>query len=264
MITSGQNSKIKLVRALLGRAKERCDANAFVVEGVRLVEELETRDWRIRYVLCDASLSNRGRSLVERLRSRLIEVEEISERLMQSLSDTEAPQGILAVVEISNLPILRQAQDGVSNSLNFVIIPDQIRDPGNLGTLLRTAAAGGVQAVLLPPETTDAFAPKVVRAGMGAHFRLPIHAMLWDEIRAQTNGLQIFLADMDGKACWETDLRQPLALIIGGEAEGASDEARKLAAHKISIPMAGNVESLNAGVAGSVLMFEVVRQRYGY
>ena len=106
--------------------------------------------------------------------------------------------------------------------------PIKIRDPGNLGTLLRTAAAAGVQAVLLPPETTDAFAPKVVRSGMGAHFRLPIHSMSWDEINqvVKLAGLQVFLADMDGQSCWETDLRQPLALIIGGEADGAS-ESRK-------------------------------------
>jgi TrmH family RNA methyltransferase len=96
---------------------------------------------------------------------------------------------------------------------------------------------------------------------MGAHFRLPIYSLKWEEIEAQTQGLEIYIADMDGKPCWETDLRQPLVLIIGGEAEGASKEARKLATQKISIPMAGNVESLNAGVAGSVLMFEVVRQR---
>jgi TrmH family RNA methyltransferase len=96
---------------------------------------------------------------------------------------------------------------------------------------------------------------------MGAHFRLPIQSMPWEEIQEQIKDLQVYLADMDGQSCWETDLRQPLALIIGGEAEGASDEARKLATQKISIPMAGNVESLNAGVAGSVLMFEVVRQR---
>jgi TrmH family RNA methyltransferase len=147
--------------------------------------------------------------------------------------------------------------------LNFILIPDQIRDPGNLGTLLRSAAATGVQAVLLPPETTDAFAPKVLRAGMGAHFRVPIREMSWEEIRevGKLSGLQVYLAEMNGKSCWETDLQQPLALIIGSEAEGASDEARNLATQKISIPMAGDVESLNAGAAGSVLMFEVVRQR---
>lgn len=253
MITSSQNSKIKLVRALLGRAKERREANAFVVEGVRLVEEATNSNWRFRFVLYDETLNERGRSLVEGLKSRGVDVEMVSDSLMKSLSETETPQGILAVLQFSILPI--------PDSLNLVLIPDQIRDPGNLGTLLRSAAATGVQAILLPPETADAFASKVVRSGMGAHFRLSIHSMSWDEIKAQTKGLQVYLADMEGQSCWETDLRQPLALIVGGEAEGASEEARKITTQNISIPMAGNVESLNAGVAGSVLMFEVIRQR---
>jgi len=253
VITSSQNSKIKLVRALLGRAKERREANAFVVEGVRLIGEAVNSNWEFRFVLYDETLSERGKSQVESLKSRGVDVEMISESLMKSLSETETPQGILAVLEFKQLPL--------TNSLDFVLIPDQIRDPGNLGTLLRSAAATGVHTVLLPPETTDAFAPKVIRSGMGAHFRLPIHSVTWEEIKTQTKGLQIYLADMNGQSCWETDLRQPLALIVGGEAEGASEEARKLATQKISIPMTGNVESLNAGVAGSVLMFEVVRQR---
>jgi RNA methyltransferase, TrmH family len=255
MITSLQNSKIKLVRALLGRAKERREAEAFVIEGVRLVEEAANSHWEFRLALYDESLSERGKAQVQRLTSRGIDVEMVSESLMKSLSETETPQGILAVLTDSRLPI--------PDSPNFLLIPDQIRDPGNLGTLLRTAAATGAQAVLIPPETTDAFAPKVVRAGMGAHFRLPIHSMTWGEITqmSKSANLQIFLADMDGKSCWEMDLRQPLALIVGGEAEGAGEEARKLANQPISIPMMGKMESLNAGVAGSVLMFEVVRQR---
>jgi len=253
VITSTQNSKIKLVRALMGRAKERRQSNAFVVEGVRLIEEALTRDWRFEIALYDESLNERGKTLIEKLIARGAETEEVSPSLMKTLSDTETPQGILAILDDARIQI--------PDSLNFVLILDQIRDPGNLGTLLRTAAATGVQAVLLPPETTDAFAPKVVRSGMGAHFQLPIHTMKWNEIREQTKDLQIYLADMEGQSCWETDLLQPLALIIGGEAEGASEEARNLATQKISIPMAGNVESLNAAVAGSMLMFEVVRQR---
>lgn len=253
LISSSQNPKVKLVHALLGRAKERREAAAFVVDGVRLVEEAVKSHWKFRFALYDASLNARGSSLIEQLLSDGVDVEEVSEQLMKSLSETETPQGLLAVLEIDQQPIV--------HPLNFVLIPDQIRDPGNLGTLLRTAAAAGVQAVFLPPETTDAFSPKVVRSGMGAHFRLPIHSMKWEKIRRETNDLQIFLADMDGVSCWETDLHQPLALIVGSEAEGASEEARKLASRKISIPMSGDIESLNAGVAGSVLMFEVVRQR---
>lgn len=255
VITSAQNSRIKLVRALQGRAKERREANAFVVEGVRLVEEVVHSNWKVRFALFDEALNERGRSQVESLRSQGIEVEMISESLMKSLSETEMPQGILAVLDFTQLPI--------PNAPNFILIPDQIRDPGNLGTLLRSAAATGVQAVFLPPETTDAFAPKVVRSGMGAHFRLPVRSMTWEEIEqiSKSARLQMYLADMGGKSCWETDLRLPLALIVGSEAEGVSREARKLADEQISIPMKGEMESLNAGVAGSVLMFEVVRQR---
>lgn len=255
MITSNQNPKLKLVRALLGRPKERRDAGAFVVEGVRLVEEAANRNWEFQFALYDETLSGRGKLNVERLKLNGVETDEISSSLMKSISETETPQGILAVVKLAQLPI--------TNNLNFVLIPDQIRDPGNLGTLLRSAAAAGAQAVLLPPETTDAFAPKVVRSGMGAHFRLPIHTITWDEISQvlKLADLQVFLADMEGQSCWEIDLRQPLALIVGGEADGASEQARKLANQQISIPMNGNIESLNAGVAGSVLMFEVVRQR---
>jgi len=257
MITSSQNSKIKLIRALQGRAKERRDAGAFLAEGVRLVEEAVNSNWGFQFALYDESLSERGKLQVANLRSHRVDVEEVSTNIMKSLTETETPQGILAVLNDSRLPI--------PDSPNFILIPDQIRDPGNLGTLLRTAAAAGVQAVLLPPETTDAFSSKVVRSGMGAHFRLPIHSMTWDEIEkfisASHPRPQVFLADMDGQSCWETDLRQPLALVIGGEAEGASESARELANQKISIPMNGNIESLNAGAAGSILMFEVVRQR---
>ena len=271
MITSNQNPKLKLVRSLLGRPKERLEANAFVIEGVRLIEEAVSAGWKIQFALYSDGLSERGRDLINVLAAHRVDVEEVAGDLLQKVSETETPQGILAVLEFSH--------PSIPKAMNFILIPDQIRDPGNLGTLLRTAAATGVQAVFLPPETTDAFAPKVLRAGMGAHFRLPIHSLTWDAIReylsasplAQSGNnhsaevthplLPVYLADMDGQSCWETDLGKPLAVIVGGEAEGASDEARKLATQKISIPMSGKVESLNAGVAGSVLMFEVVRQR---
>jgi TrmH family RNA methyltransferase len=253
MISSSQNQKIKLARALAGRPKERHDAEAFLAEGVRLVEEAFAANWPFRFVLYSDELSERGKKLVEKLEDKKIEVEKVESSLLQALSETETSQGILAVLNDSPIPI--------PESPNFILIPDSIRDPGNLGALLRTADAAGVQAVLIPPETTDAFAPKVVRAGMGAHFRLPIQTMTWDEIQKQTKGMKLFIADKNGQSCWETDFLQPLALIVGGEAEGASEQARKLANAFVKIPMAGKTESLNAAVAGSVLMFEVMRQR---
>jgi TrmH family RNA methyltransferase len=253
MITSAQNPKLKLVRSLLGRPRQRQEAQAFIAEGVRLVEEALTANWPFRFVMVGETLSRRGRELTASLESNAIDVEPVSDALLNSISETETSQGLLAVLDYSLLP--------VPHSLDFVLIPDSIRDPGNLGTLLRTAAAAGVQAVFLPPETTDAFAPKVVRAGMGAHFRLPIQSMSWQEIRAVTASMKVYLADMAGKPCWQTDLRLPMALILGGEAEGATQPARRLADSTVSIPMPGKSESLNAAVAGAVLLFEVVRQR---
>lgn len=259
IITSSQNSKIKLARALSGRAKERREAGAFVAEGVRLVEDALDADWPFKFALYADGLSKRGLALVEKLAQKKIAVEKVESRLLDSLSDTETSQGILAVLELTNLPIPNLQN---TDPPAFVLIPDQVRDPGNLGALLRTAAAAAVEAVFIPPETADPFAPKVVRAGMGAHFRLPLLALGWDEIRARLGGLPVWLAQAGAaQTCWDADLRPPLALIVGGEADGASDQARALATSSISIPMPGKTESLNAAAAGAVLVFEVVRQR---
>jgi len=252
MITSPQNPKLKLIRSLQGRAKARRKENAFLVEGVRLLEEAVAAKWKIRFVLYDRSLSARGKELLESL--QVIEVEEVDSALLNSLSDTENPQGILAVLDSFQLSI--------PNSPDFFLILDHIRDPGNLGTLLRTAAAAGADAVILPPETADAFSPKVLRAGMGAHFHIPILSVGWDEIKDRVRDLTVYLAEMEEEVIYtEVNLQDACALVIGGEAEGASQSARDLATTKIYIPMPGEVESLNAAVAGAILLFEVVRQR---
>jgi len=254
MITSTHNSKVQLVRALLGRVKEREKQRAFVAEGVRLVEEALAAGWTFRFVLHVPDLAARARGLLRDLAAAGVELVPVTVEAMQSISETETPQGILAVLEHQKLPI--------PEPLSFAVILDSIRDPGNLGSLLRTAAAAGVQAAFLSPGTTDAFAPKAVRSGMGAHFRLPIQALDWEAIRLQVKGLQVFLADAAGTVpSWQADFLPPLALIVGGEAEGASAEARKLAPQQVYIPMPGRVESLNAAAAGAILMFEVVRRR---
>lgn len=256
MITSAHNPKIQRVRALLTRRQERDEAGLFVVEGVRLVEEAQAAGWQAELILHSQALSERGQALVSRFRSTAADIEEVPDHLMQSISGTETPQGILAV--------LRQRSLSLQPQPNFLLVIDAVRDPGNLGTLLRTAAAAGVQAVLLAPGSADAFSPKVLRSGMGAHFHLPILSLDWAEIHAlcEDASLQLFLADAEqGVSCWSLNLRQPLALIIGGEAQGASPEARQFAHHFITIPMPGQSESLNAAIAASILLFEVVRQR---
>jgi TrmH family RNA methyltransferase len=254
MITSTHNPKLQLARALLARAKDRREEGAFVAEGVRLVEEALQAGWPFRYVLFNRELSERGMELIAKLQAARVPCEEVRPEILNSISETQHSQGVLAALDFFSLP--------VPNNLTFALILDSIRDPGNLGTLLRTAAAAGVECVFLPPETADAFSPKVVRAGMGAHFHVPIRAESWQEIGKQVERLNIYVAGMEGSlSCWQADFKARTALIIGGEADGASEAARGLGGSEVAIPMPGQAESLNAAVAGGILMFEVVRQR---
>ncbi|MBN1146102.1 MAG: RNA methyltransferase [Anaerolineales bacterium] len=235
-------------------SRARRQEGVFVVEGVRLAEEALACGWPIELALHSADLDERGQALLDRFAARNVPLEQVAPHVMSAASDTETPQGILVVLQQRPLPL--------PASLEFVFIPDQMRDPGNLGSMLRSAAAAGLDAALLPPGTVDAFSPKVVRAGMGAHFRLPIHTLGWKQIRTHLESLQVYLAAAGaGLPYTQADFRRPLALIVGGEASGASAEAQALATTQIHIPMPGGGESLNAAVAAGVLLFEALRQR---
>jgi TrmH family RNA methyltransferase len=255
MITSSHNPRIQKIRDLLNNRRDRTQRQVFVLEGVRLLEEAVQAGWPLEQVYYTNTLSERGRRLLDECAQKGIPIEDVHPSIMDSLSDTETSQGLLAVAGMKELPVRKQP--------DFLLIADAVRDPGNLGTLLRTAAAAGVDLALLTPGTADAYNPKVLRAAMGAHFHLPIICASWEEIEPRyKQGRQFFLAEMETKqSIWEADFRQPLAIIIGGEAEGAGDEARKLADQTIKIRMAGVTESLNAAVAAGIILFEVVRQR---
>ena len=256
MITSTRNPKVQWVRALQARSRQRRQEGAFVVEGVRLGEEALRTGWGARLVLHIPGLDERARALVAGFAARDVPIEPVAEYVLKAASDTKTPQGVLVVLEIRALPL--------PSAPRLVFIPDGVRDPGNLGAMLRTAAAAGVDAVLLPPGTADAYAPKVVRAAMGAHFRLPLQVLGWAEIRSYINRheLKVYLAEAGAGAPYNRfDLRLPLALVIGGEAAGAGEYARALAAARLHIPMPGEMESLNAAAAAAVLLFEVARQR---
>jgi TrmH family RNA methyltransferase len=259
MITSTHNPKVQQIRELQSRASKRREAGAFVVEGVRLAEEALSSGWEPLMGLYGAELGERGRKLVEQAAVRGVTVEEAAPQVLKAASDTETPQGLILVFKLKVLELPAEP--------DFVLVIDAVRDPGNLGTLLRTAGAAGVDAALLTPGTADAFAPKVVRSAMGAHFRLPVRSMEWREIELcmKQHSLTTFLADSGGGVAYDrADLTGPLALIVGGEAEGPGADAQRLAGAKIHIPMPGGAESLNAAVAGAVLMFEVVRQRLNH
>ncbi|MCS7247838.1 MAG: RNA methyltransferase [Anaerolineales bacterium] len=256
MITSLHNPKVRWIKALQSQPRRRNEEGVFVVEGVRLAEEVLRSGWPVELGLFVPSPDERRRRLVAELCQRGVNLEEVSLSVLRAISETETPQGILLVVKQQSLPLPEKP--------SFTLLVDSVRDPGNLGSILRTAAAAAVEAVILPPATVDVYSPKVVRAGMGAHFRLPILRLSWEEIERliQRHCLTVFLAEAQGEVAYDqADFRQPFLLIIGGEAEGASPKARALAHRRVFIPMPGGTESLNAAVSAGILIFEAIRQR---
>ncbi len=258
MISSAANEKIKFAKSL-ARKKERVAAQQFLLEGTRLLQEAVHAGGQPTLVFYErAAFQNdaRLRSLIvtwEKEKRQACEVYEVNAHVMRALSDTETPQGIAAVFplpKISPPPTPR-----------LTLILDRVRDPGNVGTMLRTAWAANVDSVLLAPETADAFNPKVVRAAMGAHFYLSITSASWNEIAQHLNNVpRVYLSDAASEISYtRADWSAPCALIVGGEAEGVSDDARKIATASISIPMPGKAESLNAAVATGILLFEAVK-----
>jgi len=212
-----------------------------------------------------------GRSLLNRMLyaasltpEQLIEV---SERVIESLGETQTSQGIVGVLSLDTFQpeLVRARRTKVSRAA--LLILDDLADPGNMGTLLRTALAADVAEVLLTPECVDCFSPKVVRAASGAHIALPIKMDLsWDAIAEKITThckeeRRVFLAEAGASHLYfEQDLKRPFALIIGNEAHGPSQVARKLATLPIAIPLANGVESLNAAMATGIVLFEAIRQ----
>jgi TrmH family RNA methyltransferase len=255
MITSTQNTRIKYVRSL-ARRRVRQREGRFLVEGNRLVSEVVRGG--IEPVLVLYTESWLAAPHAEGLLASLPEAGEgawlVSEAVLAACADTQAPQGILAVV-----PFI-QLRPGPG----LVLIVDRLRDPGNLGTMLRSAEAAGVGEVLLAPDTVDHYNPKVVRGAMGAHLSLAVAALDWPDIGERVRGRTVWLADAGGEVAYDAvDWTQPSALIVGGEAHGAGKQAGALATGRVSIPMAGGAESLNAAMAATVILFEVARQRRG-
>jgi TrmH family RNA methyltransferase len=254
MITSRQNPKIKQIKKLNSGSKFRVQAGSFAVEGIRLLEEALRSGLQPEWMIHTENLDQRGEKLLEGFRSRNIPCDPVTPEILEAASDTKTPQGIVAVFQLLSLPF--------PLSPNLLVIVDSLGDPGNLGSLMRTCLAVGVDGLLISPGSVDPFSPKVVRAAMGAHFKLPFRIADWDEIAGLTKDLTLLLADMDGgSSIWETDLKIPIGVILGSEAHGPGADARGLANQTIHIPMNSAVESLNAATAGAVFLFEIARQR---
>ena len=252
-ITSHANPTLQRVRALLQRPDRRREERAFVVEGRRAVADALAAGAVPDLVLLRDDPAGRDAELALVLPPG-VPVRRVAPALFGQLTEVVTPQGLLAVFPFPTVP----APPGVP----LLLVVDAVRDPGNLGTLLRTAAGAGATGVLLAPGTVDPFNPKVVRAAVGAHFRVPV-APLDDAARAALRDLPLrAVARADAAEPYDAiDWRQPAALIVGAEAAGISDEVAALGTTGAAIPLAAGVESLNAAVAGAVLLFEAARQR---
>ena len=261
MIESVQNEQVKYV-ASLQRRKAREEAQLFVVEGWRFVSEAVARKAKIKKVyVCLEREQSEWQFLLKDLREMGIPFEEVAQRVFRKMSATEEPQGILAVVR---QPVYSWLDTRIDKQTPLLIV-DGIQDPGNLGTILRTALAAGVRTVCLTAGTVDIFNPKVLRSTMGAVFSLVILPELPPEeiiSFCQEHGIQILMGDIQGTAIFQAVLSKgPYALVVGNEGQGPSQTFREAPVQRITIPMVQNVESLNVAVATGVLLYELVRQR---
>jgi TrmH family RNA methyltransferase len=253
-ITSLQNPRVKLAHGLITRPRTRRKERKIVLEGLRLLRDAIERGNKPEFVFYDPKTVDYD--LLADLQNREIDLSPISPEVMAHITDTQQPQGIVGVfpMPVPHLP----------RKPRRVLVLDNIRDPGNMGGLLRSAAAAGVEVVVLSPGCADPYNPKALRGGMGAHFRIPVVESDWEHITEYCKPLQVYLAAADGKKSHDAaDWTKPWALVIGSEAHGVGTETEALNGQRIAIPMAAATESLNANVAAAIILFEAQRQERG-
>jgi TrmH family RNA methyltransferase len=243
----------------LKRRKARERQQLFVSEGVRAVEELLRSPLTVRGALIAPQLrdSPRGASLERSLRDRNVELAEVTSSEFASAAETESPQGVLVIAEV---PTRTLDQLSATADLRLLVL-DALQDPGNVGTILRTAAALGVTATVALPGTVDLWNAKVVRSAMGAHFRHLALSCTWDELDAfcAARGIPVWAADVGGTMVDREAAPPRLALVVGNEGSGVSDAVRERADRLVAIPIASTVDSLNVAVATGILLHELRR-----
>ena len=261
MITSLHNKEIKETAALLARKKERDRRGLFVVEGPKMFGEAPME--RIERVYLAQSAAAQ---MYEKYGDRLsgLSCGAVSGEVFVKMSDTKTPQGILCLVRQQHYNIEEILRENKEKQMLFIILED-IQDPGNLGTIFRTAEAAGADGVIMSSWTADIYNPKTIRSTMGSVYRVPFfHVDQMEEAvrRLQKAGVAVYAAHLGGTAAYDAcDYQKSTAFLIGNEAKGLREETAACADARITIPMAGKVESLNAAVASSILLFEAARQR---
>ena len=268
IITSAANPIIRLTSAVVHTQRRAAKEGLFTVEGLRLAEMAAVSDWQIRHALVTERglAGERMRALVEQLIERGTPAALVTENIFATLAETDSPQGILLVVErrkTQNLAHLPQGRDGEEPPLYIAL--DRVQDPGNVGTILRTADAVGVTGVILLCGSADIYSGKVVRATMGSLFHVPfVTGVTASELAdfAQKEGLQFLVTSCDASAetHFSADFRRGSIIVFGNEANGVSEEIL-IASQHIYIPMRGAAESLNVSTAVTAVLYEALRQR---
>lgn len=263
-ITSKNNNTLKKIRQLNSK-KYRDKYNEYIIEGSNLLEEALKLDIKINCaVISEKFLEDvNNKSILDFLTLKKIELHSVSSEIYKSISDTQNPQGILAVVPKSkeeySLDNIAKIKD--SN----ILILDKVQDPGNLGTIIRTADAAGIDAIVLIKGCVDLHNLKVIRSTMGSIFRIPIlSGYSIDEVISilKANNKNIISTDVKtDNNYYEIDMKKDIALVIGNEGNGVSEEFLHNSKYVIKIPMYRGVESLNASIAASILIYEIVRQK---
>lgn len=256
MITSSANEQIKNIIKLQKNAKLRREQGVFVAEGRKMLQEANTYG-SVRAIFATEGFAQdvKNKNLLSDAR-----VETVADKVFWNLADTVTPQGVLALVEMPSytLDTLLEDENG-----RFIIL-ENLRDPGNLGTIMRTAEGAGMTGVVLSKKSVDLFNPKAVRATMGSIFRQPFVYVddIYDTVSLmQKKGYRIFGTAMEGDILYdEADYRGQIGIVIGNEAAGITEQMISMMDKKIRIPMAGQLESLNAAVAAALFMYEAARQ----
>ena len=256
MITSASNAQIKNLMQLMKKAKARREQGVFIVEGIKMF--LETPVNRIDKIYVSEKFILNQTNL-ERLDRFSYEV--VKDDVFSKISDTVTPQGIMTIVKKSET----SPEKMFSNEKNLFIILEDLQDPGNLGTIIRTAEGAGVSGVIMSKNTVDIYNPKVIRSTMGAIYRVPftyVRSLPEAINELKQRGVTVAAAHLSGKnEYFDEDWSKDTAFIIGNEANGITDGTSIQADLLVRIPMEGKVESLNASVAAAILMYEAVRQR---
>lgn len=255
MITSTSNPQVKELQQLLKKAKARSAEDVFLVEGIKMYQEAPKE--RIRKLYLSESLYQaREVRIPDGIRTEIL-----SDRVFAQVSDTKTPQGILCILQQYHYTL----SDLLRAEAPHLLLLENLQDPGNLGTIFRTAEGAGVDGIILSRDCVDLYNPKTIRSTMGSVYRMPfVYADSLMEVLPvlKERGIRTYAAHLQGKNCYDReDYRTGCAFFIGNEGNGLSEELSGCADTWIRIPMSGKLESLNAAVAASILMYEVCRQR---